>query len=112
MVDGGLGEAMPLAELSKMGVKVRIGVDLYSYPKTEVNTTSMKNVLAAVYRIYMSKLSTQYREHEDQEGTIIIRPETNEGIESLTFSRVKQNIEAGYLATKDKLDEIRKLLDE
>lgn len=109
LIDGGLADAVPLDALDLLGAEKRIGVDLYSYNLISPEKFSAKEVIFRAYRLYLSKLSAALA-YKNDSRTIILRPKTDEGIETLTFSRAKPNIAAGETEAKQALTEIRKLI--
>jgi NTE family protein len=109
LIDGGLSEAVPLDELDWFGADIRIGVDLYSYTLESEEKYEMKEVLMRAYRLYMARLSQLEKYHNDVR-TVILRPQTNEGLETLTFTHARPNILAGYLATTTSMTLIKQLV--
>lgn len=110
LIDGGLADAIPLNALDQMGALVRIGVNLYSYQAMTLPKFNAKDVVMRAYRLYLSKLSWAYH-YQDDERTIMLNPQTDEGIESLTFSRARPNILAGEEVAKSVLPKIKGLLE-
>lgn len=108
LIDGGLAEAVPLTAVASLGADLKIGVDLYSYALTPINSFGIKEVLARTYRLYLQKLSAIERQKTD-DRSIIICPQTDEGIETLAFSRAKPNIDAGCMATAQLIPQICQL---
>jgi len=109
LIDGGLAEAVPLSILAEMGAQVRVGVDLYGYTQTLPNNFNAREVIERTYRLYLTKLSQIYYLYPKKQ-TVLIWPQTEEGIESLTFTHAKVNIEAGEKAAWEKMELIKKLI--
>jgi NTE family protein len=109
LVDGGLAEAVPLKELDVLGADLRIGVDLYAFTSNTAMNFGAHDVLSRAYRLYLSKLSALTPQMNDTR-TLILRPKTDEGIETMTFSKMAENIRAGEEETREHLPEIRTLL--
>ena len=104
LIDGGIFSVVPVYTAKKLGAKRVIAVDIYCHNQTQPEVSASKLTLA-VFRMQSCRLSR----HELDSADIVISPlyEPN-GIGA--FDEKTQAINAGYLATKAVIPQIKALL--
>ncbi|TKG17046.1 hypothetical protein FCV81_15655 [Vibrio breoganii] len=105
LVDGGIFSVVPVYAAKELGANKVIAVDIYCHnqPKPEV---SVSKITLAAFRMQSCRLSEQ----ELNSADIVIRP-NYEPSGSAAFDEKEQAIQAGYLATKEAMPQIKALLE-
>ena len=105
LVDGGLLNNMPADVCRTMGAEIVIGVDLNHHRGEGTTSKKLHNTLLACWQI-VSK-STMYKGLHNSD--VVIEPELKEfGRASLAY--IDEMVEEGYRAAKEKMEEIKQLL--
>lgn len=104
LIDGGVLSVIPVATVRKLGAQKVIAVDIYCHNQPTPDV-SASNITLAAFRMQSCRLSQQ----ELNSADIIIAPTFEPG-SSGSFDEKEQAIEAGYLATKEMMSEIKVLL--
>lgn len=104
LIDGGVLSVIPVATVRKLGAQKVIAVDIYCHNQPTPDV-SASNITLAAFRMQSCRLSQQ----ELNSAEIIIAPTFEPG-SSGSFDEKEQAIEAGYLATKEMMSEIKVLL--
>ena len=104
LIDGGVLSVIPVATVRKLGAQKVIAVDIYCHNQPTPDV-SASNITLASFRMQSCRLSQQ----ELNSADIIIAPTFEPG-SSGSFDEKEQAIEAGYLATKEMMSEIKVLL--
>lgn len=104
LVDGGVLSVIPVATVRELGAQKVIAVDIYCHNQPTPDV-SASNIMLAAFRMQSCRLSQQELDSAD----IIIAPKF-EPSSSGAFDEKEQAIEAGYLATKEMMAEIKVLL--
>ncbi len=104
LVDGGVLSVVPVYTARELGARKIIAVDIYCHnqPKPEISASKMT---LAAFRMQSCRISQQ----ELNSADIVITP-NYEPSGSAAFGEKAQAIEAGYVATKQAMPAIRKLL--
>ncbi|MCL7746352.1 patatin-like phospholipase family protein [Halalkalibacter alkaliphilus] len=106
LVDGGVIDRVPVSVVKEMGADVTIAVDV-SYFRTEPE-------LYTVYDVIMQSMDIMAREMvrvREFDSSVMIRPIVKHS-SSLDFSEVEALIERGEEATRDKLAEIKRCIEQ
>ncbi len=111
LVDGGLSNAIPVDLLSEFKPDVTIAVDLYNTKMTPLPKYNIASIVKRTYHIYISKLSEFSKQNfcKSCKNYIILNPDTNETIDSITFKNIERNIKIGIEETEKNIEEIKKL---
>lgn len=104
LVDGGVFSVVPVYTARKLGAKKVIAIDIYCHnqPKPEI---SASKITLAAFRMQSCRLSQQELDNAD----IVITP-NYEPSGSAAFDEKAQAIEAGYIATKQAMPQIKSML--
>ena len=105
LVDGGLLNNMPADVCRTMGAEIVIGVDLNHHRGEGTTSRKLTNTLVACWNI-VSK-STMYKGLLNSD--LVIEPELLE-FSRTSLESIDQMVEEGYRAAKEKMDEIKQLL--
>lgn len=106
LVDGGLLNNMPADVCRNMGAEVVIGVDLNHTRGGGAKSKSITNIIAATWKITMK--STMYKGTLNSD--LVIEPELSE-FAATSLEHIDQMVEEGYRATKERMAEIKQLLE-
>ncbi|WP_295895092.1 patatin-like phospholipase family protein [uncultured Vibrio sp.] len=104
LVDGGIFSVVPVYAAKDLGAKKVIAVDIYCHNQPTPEVSASKITLAA-FRMQSCRLSEQ----EINSADVIIRP-SYEPNGSVAFDEKAQAIQAGYLAAKEAMPQIKALL--
>ncbi|CDT79222.1 putative Acyl transferase/acyl hydrolase/lysophospholipase [Vibrio coralliirubri] len=104
LVDGGIFSVVPVYAAKDLGAKKVIAVDIYCHNQITPEVSASKITLAA-FRMQSCRLSEQ----ELNSADVVIRPDY-EPSGSAAFSEKEQAIQAGYLAAKEAMSEIKAML--
>lgn len=105
LVDGGLTNTIPASVLRNKGCKYVISVDVNPGRGYGTKSTKLLDVLAVTIRIMMKENADKGKFYSD----IVIEPNTKR-FKSTKTEGASEMIEEGYLAAKEKMPEILKLL--
>lgn len=106
LVDGGVTNNLPVDLFIAAGVKKVIAVDIgadYEIPKEQ----SVMEIASHSFTI----MSRELKECRSKGELLLINPELNKGAGLLTFEYMEACMEEGYLCTKKRMEEIKKLLE-
>lgn len=106
LVDGGLLNNMPADVCRNMGAEVVIGVDLNHNRGKGTKSRKLANTIIATWNITMK--STMYK--GTMNSDLVIEPELSE-FNRTSLEHIEQMVEEGYRATKERMAEIKQLLD-
>nr|WP_248396223.1 patatin-like phospholipase family protein [Vibrio cyclitrophicus] len=104
LVDGGIFSVVPVYAAKDLGAKKVIAVDIYCHNQITPEISASKITLAA-FRMQSCRLSEQ----ELNSADVVIRPDY-EPSGSAAFNEKDQAIQAGYLAAKEAMPEIKAML--
>ncbi|UPR31253.1 patatin-like phospholipase family protein [Vibrio crassostreae] len=104
LVDGGIFSVVPVYAAKDLGAKKVIAVDIYCHNQITPEVSASKITLAA-FRMQSCRLSEQ----ELNSADVVIRPDY-EPNGSAAFNEKEQAIQAGYLAAKEAMPEIKAML--
>ncbi|WP_260810645.1 patatin-like phospholipase family protein [Vibrio splendidus] len=104
LVDGGIFSVVPVYAAKDLGAKKVIAVDIYCHNQITPEISASKITLAA-FRMQSCRLSEQ----ELNSADVVIRPDY-EPSGSAAFNEKEQAIQAGYLAAKEAMPEIKAML--
>ncbi|WP_373950363.1 patatin-like phospholipase family protein [Vibrio pomeroyi] len=104
LVDGGIFSVVPVYAAKDLGAKKVIAVDIYCHNQITPEISASKITLAA-FRMQSCRLSEQ----ELNSADVVIRPDY-EPSGSAAFNEKEQAIQAGYLAAKEAMPEIKAIL--
>lgn len=104
LVDGGIFSVVPVYAAKDLGAKKVIAVDIYCHNQITPEVSASKITLAA-FRMQSCRLSEQ----ELNSADVVIRPDY-EPSGSAAFNEKEQAIQAGYLAAKEAMPEIKAML--
>ncbi|MGD9901169.1 MAG: patatin-like phospholipase family protein [Spirochaetales bacterium] len=105
LMDGGILNTIPAKILRNKGCKYVVAVDVNPSRGSGTKSKKLIDLLAATIRIMMTDNANKGKEYAD----IVIEPNTKRFKSTKTEGGVEM-IEEGYLATMEKMDEIKKLL--
>lgn len=105
LVDGGLLNNMPADVCRTMGADVVIGVDLNHTRGGGAKSRKIKDTLIATWNI--TTKSTMYKGIHNSD--VVIEPELAE-YKNTSLKHIDEMVEEGYRATKEKMAEIKELL--
>jgi len=109
MVDGGILNPTPIHVVKDMKPDIVIAVDL-SYPdKTKLTSFNPISIFLRTISIFMGQ-SMKLR-NADLKNTVVIKPQFPEKIHTINIFRAKEYIEIGEKAAREKLPEIKKLIN-
>ncbi|WP_333913157.1 patatin-like phospholipase family protein [Vibrio coralliirubri] len=104
LIDGGIFSVVPVYAAKDLGAKKVIAVDIYCHNQITPEVSASKITLAA-FRMQSCRLSEQ----ELNSADVVIRPDY-EPSGSAAFNEKEQAIQAGYLAAKEAMPEIKAML--
>ena len=104
LVDGGIFSVVPVYAAKDLGAKKVIAVDIYCHNQITPEVSASKITLAA-FRMQSCRLSEQ----ELNSADVVIRLDY-EPNGSAAFNEKEQAIQAGYLAAKEAMPEIKAML--
>ncbi|MFA5652048.1 MAG: patatin-like phospholipase family protein [Candidatus Paceibacterota bacterium] len=112
LVDGGLSNAIPVDLLAEFKPDIVIAVDLYNTKMVPLPKYDIGSVVGRTYQIYISKLSEFSKKDfcNTCKNFIILNPDTNETIDSVTFKNIEKNIKIGMEETERRIEEIKKMI--
>ena len=105
LVDGGLLNNMPADVCRTMGAEIVIGVDLNHNRGSGTTSRKLKDTLIATWNI--TTKSTMYKGIMNSD--LVIEPELSE-YKNTSLKFIDQMVEEGYRAAKEKMPEIKELL--
>ena len=105
LVDGGLLNNMPADVCRSMGAEIVIGVDLNHHRGSGTKSRKLKDTLVATWDI--TTKSTMYK--GIMSSDLVIEPELLE-FKRTSLQHIDQMVEEGYRAAKEKMAEIKELL--
>jgi NTE family protein len=110
LIDGGIGQAIPVEMISEMGAEVIVAVDLFSIrPQMKRNFDDIVSVIERTMELLLSKVS-DYNIKEYGKNVIIIKPDTGRRLDTFSFYNGKEKIKAGYIETEKHIEDIKKLI--
>ncbi|CDT64108.1 patatin-like phospholipase family protein [Vibrio coralliirubri] len=104
LIDGGIFSVVPVYAAKDLGAKKVIAVDIYCHNQITPEVSASKITLAA-FRMQSCRLSEQ----ELNSADVVIRPDY-EPSGSAAFNEKEQAIQAGYLAAKEAMPEIKAMV--
>jgi NTE family protein len=110
LIDGGLSNAIPVNLIKDFKPDIIIAVDLYNTKMTPLAKYDIPSVIGRTYHMYISKLS-EFSKQKFPTNCIILNPDTNETIDSITFKNLERNIKIGAEETEKNIEKIKKLLE-
>lgn len=105
LIDGGLIDRVPSSVLRKMGADIVIGVDVGFKPGDEFNPKSIFDILIQSVGI----MEIQILKRRIEKCDVLITPEVHH-ISPISLDRIEECIECGGVATKEKIEEIIRLV--
>ena len=105
LVDGGLLNNMPADVCRSMGAEIVIGVDLNCHRGSGTTSRKLKDTLLATWSI--ATKSSMFKGHHNSD--LVIEPELLE-FKNTSLKHVDEMVEEGYRAAKEKMEEIKELL--
>lgn len=105
LVDGGLLNNMPADVCRQMGADLVISVDLNHNRGSGTESRKLKDILVATWAI--TTKSTMYKGAMNSD--VVIEPELSQ-FNRTSLANIEQMVEEGYRATKEKMQEIKELL--
>jgi NTE family protein len=106
LVDGGVVDRVPISVVKEMGADIIIAIDVgfSSYQSRHIQ-------IFDIIQRSIDVMSEQILEADKMYSDVIIEPSLSH-IESSEFERVEECVEIGYNATIEKMDEIKKVINE
>jgi len=114
LVDGGVANPTPIDETIKMGADLVIGVDLIiKKPVKIIDNPNMIFTLMQSYEIIRNKVFDSCINSDYEGKVVLVKPDLNGYgvVNSFKFYNIKEFIEAGEVAARKMLPEIRKKID-
>lgn len=105
LVDGGLLNNMPADVCRSMGAEIVIGVDLNHHRGSGTSSQKIKDIIIATWTI--TTKSSMYKGIHNSD--IIIEPELLE-YSNMSLENIDEMVAEGYRAAKEKMPEIKQLL--
>ena len=105
LVDGGLLNNMPADVCRRMGAEVVIGVDLNCHRGSGTKSRKLKDTALATWSIVTK--SSMYKGNHNSD--LVIEPELLE-YKNTSLKHIDEMVEEGYRAAKEKMAEIKELL--
>lgn len=106
LVDGAVVDRVPISEVKKLGVDIVIGVDL----GFTILGSDKVNILDIIIQS-VELLTEQAMKSKRLDVDILIKPDLK-SISPSRFDLVKQAIDIGYVATMEKMDEIKQKIEQ
>ena len=110
LVDGGLLALVPVKFARAMGANKVIAVDIYCGNQPKVDSQSLADGTSRVMYNAFRLLSCELVKEELQDADIVLQPDF-EPERMGSFDSKEKAIEAGYLATLEKIEQIKRLRD-
>lgn len=114
LVDGGVANPTPVDEALSMGADIVIGVDLIiKKPVKIIDNPNLIFTLMQSYEIIRNKVFDACINSEHDNRVILIKPDLNGHglVNSFKFYNIKEFIEAGEIATRHMLPEIKRKIE-
>ena len=106
LVDGGLTDVMPVDLLIESGEKNVIAVDISEEYEKPDNSNLLETMMHSFYI-----MRDRMQESKKQNQKLTIKPILPESAGLLTFKHMSKCMEAGYVATKNMMAEIKKIIN-